>query len=90
MAKLQHTFGNDGIFWISFDDMLNNFDTIDRTRLFGKEWTVVQKWTSVSVSWVTGYLKTKFRIRVAEAGPVVIVLSQLDSRYYLGTFPHDI
>jgi hypothetical protein len=86
MAKLKHTFGNDGIFWISFDDMLSNFDTLDRTRLFGSDWTVVQKWTSVSVSWVTGYLKTKFRVHITEAGPVIIVMSQLDSRYYRGAF----
>jgi hypothetical protein len=84
MAKLKHTFDDDGIFWISFDDMLANFDTLDRTRLFNREWTVVQKWTSVNVSWVTGYLKAKFRVRITEAGPVVIVLSQLDTRYYRG------
>jgi hypothetical protein len=77
MQKLKYTFGNDGIFWISYNDMLTNFDTLDRTRLFGKEWAIVQKWTSVNVSWVTGYMKTKFRVRITEAGPVVIVLSQV-------------
>jgi hypothetical protein len=77
MEKLNHTFGDDGIFWISFSDMLKRFLIIDRTRIFGEDWQVVQKWTSVNVSWVTGYMKAKFKIHVEEAGPVVVVLTQV-------------
>jgi hypothetical protein len=59
--------------------MLKRFQIIDRTRLFGPDWQVVQKWTTVNVSWVTGYMKAKFRIHVEEAGPIVVVLTQVCS-----------
>ncbi|PCD44902.1 hypothetical protein AU210_000352 [Fusarium oxysporum f. sp. radicis-cucumerinum] len=82
IRKLQHQFGDDGIFWMSFSDMLDNFKWMYRTRLFDERWTVAQQWTSVSISWLTGYLKKKFIIEVKEEGMVVIVLSQLDERYF--------
>ncbi|KAK2682412.1 hypothetical protein RAB80_000358 [Fusarium oxysporum f. sp. vasinfectum] len=82
IRKLQHQFGDDGIFWMSFSDMLDNFKWVYRTRLFDERWTVAQQWTSVSISWLTGYLKKKFIIEVKEEGMVVIVLSQLDERYF--------
>ncbi|KAF4986831.1 hypothetical protein FGRMN_10649 [Fusarium graminum] len=82
IRKLQHQFGDDGIFWMSFNDMLDHFKWIYRTRLFDERWTVAQQWTSVNVSWLTGYLKKKFIIEVKEEGMVVIVLSQLDDRYF--------
>lgn len=76
---MNHTFGDDGVFWISYQDMLNTFMYIERTRLFDHNWTVVQQWTSANVSWVTGYLQTKFQIEVKKSGLVVIVLTQVSS-----------
>ncbi|KAL5117351.1 hypothetical protein ACEQ8H_004796 [Pleosporales sp. CAS-2024a] len=84
MQKLNHKFGDDGVFWISYKDLLRTYQHFDRTRLFGPEWTVSQQWTSVNVPWSVDYLDTKFKISLAKPGPVVIVLSQLDDRYYLG------
>jgi hypothetical protein len=84
MQKLKHKFGDDGVFWISYKDLLRNYQHFDRTRLFGPEWTVSQQWTSVNVPWSVDYLDTKFKIHLAKASPVVIVLSQLDERYYQG------
>lgn len=84
LKKLGHTFGDDGVFWMSYKDMLETFSLIHRTRLFDREWTVVQQWTSADVSWITGYLPTKFGITIHKAGTVVIVLSQLDDRYFRG------
>ncbi|KAK7952553.1 uncharacterized protein PG986_008281 [Apiospora aurea] len=84
LKKLGHTFGDDGIFWMSYKDMLETFMFIHRTRLFDEKWTVVQQWTSANVSWITGYLQTKFEITVAKDGVVVIVLTQLDDRYFRG------
>lgn len=84
MNKLNHRFGDDGEFWMSYDDLRSKFDMLDRTRLFDHEWTVVQQWTSVNVSWVSGYLNTKFLIEIKKAGPTVFVLSQLDDRYFKG------
>jgi hypothetical protein len=72
------------VFWISYKDLLRNYQHIDRTRLFGPEWTVTQHWTSLEVPWSVDYLDTKFRVTIPSAGPVVIVLSQLDDRYFRG------
>lgn len=57
---------------------------LDRTRLIDSHWTVVQRWTSVPVAWITGYLATKFVVEIKKAGPVVFVLAQLDGRYFRG------
>jgi len=84
MNKLNYRFGDDGIFWMAYEDMLKRFDLLDRTRLFDKEWTVVQTWTSVSVAWVTGFLTTKFQVEIKKGGPTVFVLAQLDERYFKG------
>lgn len=81
---MNHTFGDDGVFWMSYQDMLSTFMYIHRTRLFDDKWTVVQQWTSANVSWVTGFLQTKFVVEVKKSGMVVFVLTQLDDRYFHG------
>ncbi|KAE8135851.1 hypothetical protein BDV38DRAFT_251091 [Aspergillus pseudotamarii] len=84
MEKLGHKFGNDGFFWISYNDLLKKYQHFDRTRLFGPEWSIAQQWTTVNVPWSADYHSTKFMVNVTKAGPVVLVLSQLDSRYFRG------
>jgi hypothetical protein len=84
LSALGHTFGDDGEFWMSFDDMLQTFMWIHRTRLFDETWTVVQRWTTAHVAWVTGYLRARFVVDVSRAGRVVLVLAQLDERYFRG------
>jgi hypothetical protein len=84
MIKLDHTFGDDGIFWISYKDFLKEFPHINRVRLFNKDWKVAQQWTCVNVPWTVDYLDTKFEITVTERGPLVVVLSQPDTRYFYG------
>ncbi|ODH48798.1 hypothetical protein GX48_05123 [Paracoccidioides brasiliensis] len=84
MNLLQHKFGNDGVFWISYEDFLHKYEFLDRTRLFGDDWIVTQKWTNFQVPWTLEYHKTKFVIEITRKGPVVIVLSQLDYRYFKG------
>ncbi|KAL4787686.1 hypothetical protein BJX76DRAFT_285250 [Aspergillus varians] len=84
MEKLDHKFGNDGFFWISYKDLLKKYQHFDRTRLFGPEWTVTQQWTSLSVPWSADYHTTKFKVNVTKPGPIIFVLSQLDKRYFKG------
>lgn len=84
LKKMDHKFGDDGVFWMSYKDMLDTFMFLHRTRLFDDRWTVVQQWTSANVSWITGYLQSKFEIEVAKSGLIIIVLTQLDERYFTG------
>ncbi|KAK3342141.1 hypothetical protein B0T25DRAFT_466168 [Lasiosphaeria hispida] len=84
LTKLNYRFENDGVFWMTFKDMLNTFTNLYRTRLFDDQWTVTQEWTSVNVSWLTGYLQKKFIIEVTQTGTVVLVLQQIDTRYFRG------
>ncbi|KAI9808877.1 MAG: hypothetical protein M1827_007152 [Pycnora praestabilis] len=91
MNLLDHRFGDDGasspyflMFWMSYKDLLKKYDQFDRTRLFGPEWTVTQQWTSVDVPWTVDYHDTKFTITLTKDSPVVIVLSQIDDRYFKG------
>ena len=84
MEALKHTFGDDGIFWISYEDVLDKFDQFERTRLFDETWAVVQQWTSATVPYSADYNATKFQVVVTKTTPAVFVLSQLDSRYFTG------
>ncbi|KAI9738825.1 MAG: hypothetical protein M1834_008332 [Cirrosporium novae-zelandiae] len=81
---LNHKFGDDGVFWISYSDFLRQFQLLDRTRLFGDEWTITQQWTTLHIPWRADYHDTKFEITLNKASQVVIVLTQLDTRYFRG------
>ncbi|CAG8978983.1 hypothetical protein HYALB_00011027 [Hymenoscyphus albidus] len=84
MQKLDHKFGDDGIFWMTYEDLLITFQTFDRTKLFTDEWEVTQKWTSITVPGAIEYNDTKFSFTLEKKTSVVIMLSQLDVRYFCG------
>jgi hypothetical protein len=77
MQKLDHRFGDDGAFWMSYEDLLKKYQTFDRTRLFDEDWKVTQQWTSLTVPWTVDYQDTKFSFTLEKKAPVVIVLSQV-------------
>ena len=85
MLRLRRSFSNDGIFMMSFEDMLQNFQTIERTRLYDtSEWTLRQSWTTVDVPWIDSYNGSFFTITLRRASEIAIVLAQLDDRYFRG------
>ncbi|KAK2043225.1 calpain family cysteine protease [Colletotrichum somersetense] len=84
LQKLQHTFGDDGAFWISYSDLLKKYSIFDATRLFGPGWKVTSIWTTLSVPWTLDYHDTYFAFTISKPGPVVLVLAQLDDRYFRG------
>lgn len=65
--------------------MLRKYQHFDRTRLFmdSPDWRITQKWISVEVPWKAEF-EQKFRIVLKKESPVVLVLSQLDDRYFDG------
>ncbi|UKZ76748.1 hypothetical protein TrVFT333_004458 [Trichoderma virens FT-333] len=84
LEKLDHRFGDDGDFWIAYEDLLQKYQAFERTRLFDETWRVSQIWTTVNVPWMLDYHDTHFSLRITKPGPVVIVLAQLDDRYFRG------
>ncbi|KAF7531101.1 hypothetical protein G7054_g9202 [Neopestalotiopsis clavispora] len=84
LVKLNHRFGDDGAFWISYPDLLRKFQAFDRTRLFNDDWKITSEWTTLPISWTLDYHETLFAFSITKTRPVVIVLSQLDDRYYQG------
>ncbi|KAK1974550.1 calpain family cysteine protease [Colletotrichum cereale] len=82
--ELGHHFGNDSVFWINYDDFLRKYQHIDRTRLFrDPAWRCAQRWIGVDVPWKSQFHE-KFQIKMSKDGPLCLVLTQLDSRYFKG------
>ncbi|KAI5814597.1 hypothetical protein BZA77DRAFT_356388 [Pyronema omphalodes] len=85
MSLLDHTFGDDGQFWMTYRDFLRKFDLLDRTRLFDDSWHVTEsRWVNYEVTWAADYAPTQFEITVVKPGSIVVVLSQLDTRFFRG------
>lgn len=82
--ELGHQFGSDSVFWISYEDLLRKYQHFDRTRLFrDPDWRCCQRWIGVDVPWKPHYHE-KFHIKLTRESPLVLVLSQLDNRYFKG------
>ncbi|KAH9206977.1 hypothetical protein DL95DRAFT_429335 [Leptodontidium sp. 2 PMI_412] len=84
LKELDFTFGNEGIFWMPYESFLERFVEIWRARLFTEDWNVSQHWTTIQVPWSGDYNDTEFEFVITEPTTTVIVLSQLDSRYFGG------
>ncbi|KAH7360923.1 hypothetical protein BKA65DRAFT_449690 [Rhexocercosporidium sp. MPI-PUGE-AT-0058] len=84
LKELDFTFGNEGIFWMPYESFLERFVEIWRARLFTEDWNVSQHWTTIQVPWSGDYNDTEFEFVITESTTTVIVLSQLDGRYFGG------
>ena len=84
LNDLKYQFGDDGIFWMPYEDFLQRYSSLKRTRLFSPQWNVTQKWTTVQVPWSGDYNDTRFEFTIPEATHTVVVLSKLDDRFFQG------
>lgn len=84
LKDLEFQFGDDGIFWMPYEDFLMRYDVLNRTRLFSPEWHVSHRWTTVQVPWSGEYNDTRFEFTIPKKTRAVIVLSKLDDRYFQG------
>ncbi|RSL41619.1 hypothetical protein CEP54_015759 [Fusarium duplospermum] len=84
LKELDHTFGIDSVFWMSYGDFIKIFTHLARmSRFRDLDWRCCQRWTAVNVPWKAEYHK-KFQFRLTQNSPVCLVVSQLDRRYYVG------
>ncbi|KDN34646.1 hypothetical protein RSAG8_12271, partial [Rhizoctonia solani AG-8 WAC10335] len=85
LPMLNHKFGNDGEFLMEYTDFLNTWTMIERSRLFDSGWKMSSMWLDVksrSFPCAWNYGDVSFTLSVKEDTPAVIVLSQLDDRYF--------
>ncbi|KAF9773020.1 hypothetical protein IL306_009226, partial [Fusarium sp. DS 682] len=65
-------------------DLIRKYTHFNRTRLFrDRDWRSCQRWIGVDVPWKAAYHE-EFRIKLTQDSPLVLVLSQLDKRYFKG------
>lgn len=79
MTLLNHQFGDDGAFWMSYEDFLNHWNCIDKVRLFDSSWTVYTTWIKYNV---LPKSDGKFILTIPQESELVIVLQQPDNRYF--------
>ncbi|KAG6850390.1 hypothetical protein H0H93_013945 [Arthromyces matolae] len=85
LPLLNHEFGDDGQFVMEYSDFLDAWDQIHRTILFDSSWIMSQEWLQVPVrplpsAWSHG--DVVFTFTLPKATRTIVVLSQLDSRYF--------
>ncbi|KAJ7029686.1 hypothetical protein C8F04DRAFT_1187536 [Mycena alexandri] len=86
LPQLGHSFGDDGQFVMEYKDFLATWSDIDRTILFDSSWIMSSQWLEVTTrplpaAWSFG--DVSFTISMAKPSDAIIVLSQLDRRYFL-------
>jgi len=64
--------------------MVEKYQHFDRTRLFrDPDWQCCQRWIGVEVPWKPQW-NEKFHFKLTKESPLVLVLQQLDARYFKG------
>ncbi|KAF9529607.1 hypothetical protein CPB83DRAFT_852411 [Crepidotus variabilis] len=85
LPEIGHHFGDDGQFMMEYSDWLECFAQIDKTILFNDTWSMSSHWLQVScysslTAW--SYGEVSFVFSLSGSSKTVIVLSQLDQRYF--------
>ncbi|KAJ3475010.1 hypothetical protein NLI96_g12118 [Meripilus lineatus] len=85
LEVLNHKPGNDGVFVMEYSDFLKQWGTVESTRLFDDSWMVSSYWMQlrgldIDRAWSYGDVSWTFTI--TEKTPTVIVLQQIDTRYF--------
>ncbi|KAG6918281.1 hypothetical protein DXG01_015373 [Tephrocybe rancida] len=85
LPLLNHEFGDDGQFVMEYTDFLDVWDEINRTILFDSSWIMSSQWLQVPVrplpsAW--SYGDVVFTFSLPKRTLTIVVLSQLDTRYF--------
>ncbi|KAJ3479673.1 hypothetical protein NLI96_g8895 [Meripilus lineatus] len=86
LELLDHRPGNDGVFVMEYRDFLKQFAVLESTKLFDESWVVSSYWMQlrglkIDRAWSYGDVSWTFAI--SEKTPAVIVLQQIDTRYFM-------
>ncbi|KAJ7641144.1 cysteine proteinase [Roridomyces roridus] len=88
LPALGHVFGDPGKFIMEYKDFLSCFEQVDRTRLFDSSWTMKHEVLRVPSRPFPGsgfgYGDLCFTFSLPKTTFTILVLSQLDSRYFKG------
>ncbi|EME81884.1 uncharacterized protein MYCFIDRAFT_78690 [Pseudocercospora fijiensis CIRAD86] len=75
----------DGVFFMTYEDAMATFDSVERTRLLDEQdWCIKQSWVKMDVAWAQQYNPVYFTVHLTKPSEVVFALSQLEDRYWLG------
>ncbi|KAJ3914411.1 hypothetical protein F5877DRAFT_50565 [Lentinula edodes] len=85
LPEIGHSFGDDGQFVMEYKDFLESWEMLDRTLLFDSSWIMSFQWLHVTTkplptAWTFG--DVSFTFSLPKASPAMIVLSQLDTRFF--------
>ncbi|KAK0455587.1 uncharacterized protein EV420DRAFT_1765264 [Desarmillaria tabescens] len=85
LPQLGHSFGDNGQFVMEYTDFLECWQEIDKTILFDTQWVMSSQWLHVTApplpsAWTYG--DVSFTITLPAATKAVIVLSQINNRYF--------
>ncbi|EQC38800.1 hypothetical protein SDRG_03759 [Saprolegnia diclina VS20] len=84
MAALDHKFGDDGAFWMQYEDFIEEFTEIEQTRLYDANWFVNQEWIEYRSAWPAAWDQGLFQFSLSTDGPANVVLAKADERYFHG------
>ncbi|KAJ7510949.1 cysteine proteinase [Mycena galericulata] len=88
LPVLGHVFGDPGKFIMEYKDFLSCFEQVDRTRLFDSTWTMRYQVLRVPSRPFPGsgfgYGDLCFSFSISKTAFTILVLSQLDARYFKG------
>ncbi|KAJ7689681.1 hypothetical protein B0H17DRAFT_632061 [Mycena rosella] len=91
LPHLGHVFGDPGKFIMEYKDFLSCFEQVDRTRLFDSSWTmrydVLRVPSRPFPESGFGYGDICFSFTLSKTTFIIIVLSQLDVRYFKAIAP---
>ncbi|KAG9292488.1 hypothetical protein G9A89_001561 [Geosiphon pyriformis] len=79
MSLLDHKFGKDGAFWMTYEDLLLYFSSIGKCRLFDSSWFIHSAWINYNV---VPKSNGHFTLTLPEPEKVVIMLQQPDTHYF--------